>query len=218
MKKSLLLFFVVLCFLQFSAQEKRKLIDHIDAIYADFDQEISQYDFKKDPLQYQQGILAAQEIKEAKLKKIYEEIFGEDHLLAKKFLQETVDVKDSARILPEVAKDPLVYIKISKNEMEEAKAISIQKLATVRSELAKNFPTKYIANSPFALDFYRVELFFTVDIDGKIKRIKPKGSDREFNYLSALYFYSLNFNVTPLMFKNELFPNSYMIPLKFNLE
>lgn len=58
-------------------------------------------------------------------------------------------------------------------------------------------------------------LTFTVDSDGKLKKISGKGNDSEFTRYAVVFLYSLNKRVKPMEENGKYVPQKFSLPIKY---
>ena len=102
-------------------------------------------------------------------------------------------------------------------EDEQTSAIpetSMVQLRALQQKFAQIFPADALAET----GNHSAMLTFTLDTDGKIKKVQAQGADEAFNLVSIITLYSLNSTIDPILFNGQKVATNFTIPVKFKAQ
>ena len=204
-----------------SGQEKKKMqhpeiLKEVNVIQSNFSKNISQYDFKKDSALYVEKYRFFHSEKMKNLKNLYQSWYEKHPLIGKKEFEinngkstEATDAKLLENEKPQAIQKEYPLIEIAEIE-------NYQQMLDLKKYIPNNFPTNLFMDG--YEDRYKTVLTFYVDVDGKFKKIKYRGSNEEFNLISALYLYSVGSLDKPILYKNTPLMAIFSQPISLILE
>ena len=204
-----------------SGQEKKKMqhpeiLKEVNVIQSNFSKNISQYDFKKDSALYVEKYRFFHSEKMKNLKNLYQSWYEKHPLIGKKEFEinngkstEATDAKLLENEKPQAIQKEYPLIEIAEIE-------NYQQMLDLKKYIPNNFPTNLFMDG--YEDRYKTVLTFYVDVDGKFKKIKYRGSSEEFNLISALYLYSVGGLDKPILYKNTPLMAIFSQPISLILE
>ncbi|WP_162073554.1 hypothetical protein [Chryseobacterium fistulae] len=178
------------------AQEKKSLMNgniltEVKNIQKRFSDSISRYDYKENSALYDEKYKSFYVEKLKDLKSLYQSIYDKETMIGK---IETISEAS-----------PLIQ--------GENKKL----LQDLQKQLITDFPVYLLRN--YSDGIYQCNLSFTVDVDGKFKRVKYRGeSGTEFNIISALFLYAIGGLKKPLLYKNTPIVENFSQPVVVRLE
>lgn len=191
---------------------QRNVGKDLNDIYKTYQKTVSKYSYKKNAEKYYVNKQEALENKLNALRILYKQIYDEDTLVAKKYLWIYLDDDKS---VPTFYKEN-DFLKLSKEETDILLINYKPKFQQIRNKVLRNFPSEYFEGSKS--DVFRCSLHFGLDADGRLKFIKSKGDDEEFNLVNSILLYSFNINIDPYQYQGE---NIYMfiqLPIQLQFE
>ncbi|RMZ57955.1 hypothetical protein D1632_16755 [Chryseobacterium nematophagum] len=179
-----------------AGQEKKNLLNEnilteVKNIQKRFSDSIRRYDYKENSALYDEKYKSFYGEKLKDLKNLYQNIYDKETMIGK---VETISEASS-----------LTQVENSKQ------------LQDLQKRFTTDFPVYLFRN--YSEGIYRCNLSFTVDVDGKFKRVKYRGeSGLEFNIISALFLYAIGGLEKPLLYKNTPIVENFSQPVVVRLE
>ncbi|AZA52095.1 hypothetical protein [Chryseobacterium sp. G0201] len=228
MNHRFLLFFITLIISSLSvqkinAQEKQPLMNgniltEIKKIQKRFSDSVKRYDYKKDAALYSQKYRGFYGEKLKNLKSLYQSIYDKEVLIGKADptilfkattgIQIENNVRQTGITPPEEVKN---------NSIDIAEVENYQQLGALKKQLTVDFPVYLIEDIDGGV--YRCKLNFTIDVDGKFKKVKYSGSsDTEFGIISALFLYTVGGLEKPLIYNKKPIVQNFAQPIVLRFE
>ncbi|MFP3833173.1 hypothetical protein [Chryseobacterium sp. SIMBA_028] len=198
----------------------RNILVEIKDIQKCFSDSIKRYDYKKDEALYAQKYKLFYGEKLKNLKDLYQSIYDKEVIIGKIDPNLSFKATNGLQIennvnVPQAEGIPLQAEK--KKSVDIAEVENYQQLAELKKQLTLNFPVYLIED--FAGGIYRCKLNFTIDVDGKFKKVKyNKSSDTEFSIISGLFLYAIGGLEKPLIYKGKPIIQTFAQPIVLTFE
>lgn len=193
----------------------RNILVEIKDIQKCFSDSIKRYDYKKDEALYAQKYKLFYGEKLKNLKGLYQSIYDKEVIIGK--IDPNLSFKATNGLQIENK------VNVPQAEAEKKKSIDIaevenyQQLAELKKQLTVNFPVYLIED--FAGGIYRCKLNFTIDVDGKFKKVRySESSDTEFSIISGLFLYAIGGLEKPLIYKGKPIMQTFAQPIVLTFE
>lgn len=179
-----------------NAQEKKKLLNgniltEVKSIQKRFTDSISHYNYKENPDLYSEKYRSFYGEKLRELKNLYQNIYDKETLTGK---VETIKGMSSL------------------SQIENG-----EQLKDLQKRLTSDFPVYLLKDNSEGA--FRCTLNFTVDVDGKFKKVKYSGtSGTEFNIISALFLYAIGGLEKPLLYNKTVVAQNFSQPIVVRFE
>lgn len=179
-----------------NAQEKKKLLNEnilteVKNIQKRFSDSISHYNYKENSDLYGEKYRSFYGEKLKDLKNLYQNIYDKETIIGK------IEKKEGIS---------------SPNQLE-----NFNQLQDLQKRLTTDFPVYLLRDNSEGA--FRCMLSFTVDVDGKFKKVKYSGSSgTEFNIISALFLYAIGGLEKPLFYNNTPFVQNFSQPIVVRFE
>ncbi|UTX46637.1 hypothetical protein [Chryseobacterium sp. MA9] len=193
------------------------ILTEVKNIRKRFSDSIKRYDYKKDGVLYGQKYRRFYGEKLKDLKDLYQSVYDKEVVIGKidpgisfkatNGIQTENNVPQAGTTPPEEVKNKFIDI---------AEVENYQQLAELKKQLTVNFPVYLIED--FDGGIYRCKLNFTIDVDGKFKKVKYSGSDTEFNIISALFLYAIGGLEKPLIYNKKPILQAFAQPIVLRFE
>lgn len=179
-----------------NAQEKKKLLNgniltEVKNIQKRFSDSISHYNYKENSDLYSEKYRSFYGEKLRDLKNLYQNIYDKEALTGK---VETIKGMSSL------------------SQIENG-----EQLKDLQKRLTSDFPVYLLKDNSEGV--FRCTLNFTVDVDGKFKKVKYSGtSGTEFNIISALFLYAIGGLEKPLLYNKTEVAQNFSQPIVVRFE
>ena len=211
MKKVFIFFFFsVFIPLHFAQENKaifkinRETIRKVERIQNHFLTAIAQYDYKTDSANYYKNYREAYQLKITELDGLYQYLYDKEKMLSKEGI---VDVKENSGQVQ--AQNQL--------KIDRASVENIGQMTEFGSFIRNNFPLELMEDSYYG-EMFSCRVNFVIDVDGRIKKVKPSGSNKEFNLICAIFLYAIEKVEKPLIHDKKAVALSFVQPIKFIIE
>lgn len=174
-----------------NAQEKKKFLNgniltEVKNIQKRFSDSISHYNYKENPDLYSEKYRSFYGEKLRDLKNLYQNIYDKETLTGK---VETIKGMSSL------------------SQIENG-----EQLKDLQKRLTSDFPVYLLKDNSEGV--FRCTLNFTIDVDGKFKKVKYSGtSGTEFNIISALFLYAIGGLEKPLLYNKTEVAQNFSQPI-----
>lgn len=196
----------------------RNILVEIKDIQKCFSDSIKRYDYKKDEALYAQKYKLFYGEKLKNLKDLYQSIYDKEVIIGKIDPNLSFKATNGLQIesnVPQAKGIPLESEK--KKSIDIAEVENYQQLAELKKQLTVNFPVYLIED--FAGGIYRCKLNFTIDVDGKFKKVRySESSDTEFSIISGLFLYAIGGLEKPLIYKGKPIMQTFAQPIVLTFE
>lgn len=193
----------------------RNILVEIKDIQKCFSDSIKRYDYKKDEALYAQKYNFFYGEKLKNLKDLYQSIYDKEVIIGK--IDPNLSFKATNGLQIENK------VNVPQAEAEKKKSIDIaevenyQQLAELKKQLTVNFPVYLMEDFPGGI--YRCKLNFTIDVDGKFKKVRySESSDTEFSIISGLFLYAIGGLEKPLIYKGKPIMQTFAQPIVLTFE
>ncbi|HCM33784.1 MAG TPA: hypothetical protein DF603_06470 [Chryseobacterium sp.] len=193
----------------------RNILVKIKDIQKCFSDSIKRYDYKKDEALYAQKYKLFYGEKLKNLKDLYQSIYDKEVIIGK--IDPNLSFKATNGLQIESK------VNVPQAEAEKKKSIDIaevenyQQLAELKKQLTVNFPVYLMEDFPGGI--YRCKLNFTIDVDGKFKKVRySESSDTEFSIISGLFLYAIGGLEKPLIYKGKPIMQTFAQPIVLTFE
>lgn len=246
MNNRFLLFFIALFISSLSIQKMNaqvkktlqngNLLTEVKKIQNRFSDSLSHYDYKKDSVVYTEKYKSFYGEKIRDLKNLYQNIYDKEVMIGKvdpsisfkttTGMQIENNVPQTRILSKEEVNNATITIaqpRITPPEVVKSKSVDIaevenyKQLDELKKRLTIDFPTYLIED--LGGEIYRCKLNFTIDVDGKFKKIKYTGSSNtEFGVISALFLYAIGGLEKPLFYDKKPIVQSFAQPITLRFE
>ncbi|MDW9380031.1 hypothetical protein [Chryseobacterium sp. JV558] len=218
-----LLFFIAVIISSLSvekinAQEKKKLMDRgiltkVKNIQNLFSDSVKRYDYKKDAALYGQKYRGFYSEKLKNLKNLYQSIYDKDVIIGKTDPDISFKATTGIQIENNIPQTEATPSKEAKNNsVDIAEVENYQQLVELKKQLTVDFPVYLIED--LNEEIYQCKLNFTIDVDGKFKKVKySESSDTEFGIISALFLYAVGGLEKPLIYNKKPIVQTFRQPI-----
>ena len=185
----------------------KNLLNEVKSIQKVFSDSVSHYDYKKDKNLYLEkyGVFYQKKIKN--LKELYQKQYDKDTMI------EEVEPLSKSSLTDIQTKESQSRNTKLADELLAKKIDNLEQLLDLQQFLTRKFPIELFRDGNS--DKYRCEINFKIDVDGQFKKVIYRGSDLEFNLISALFIYAVGNIEKPLLYKNK--PTSRLFSQPFTL-
>ncbi|WP_431610749.1 hypothetical protein [Chryseobacterium sp. 'Rf worker isolate 10'] len=222
-----LLFFVALIISCLSVQkmnaqgkklQNSSIITEVKNIQKRFSDSVKHYDYKKDAALYRQKYGSFYSEKLKNLKNLYENIYDKEVIIGKTDPSISFKTTSGIQVKNNVSQTEITPPKEVKNKsVDIAEVENYQQLEELRKRLTLDFPTYLMED--FDGGNYRCKLNFTIDVDGKFKKVKySESSDTEFSIISALFLYAIGGLEKPLFYNKKPIVQAFAQPIILRFE
>lgn len=223
MKSHCILFFIAfiissLSVQKISAQEKKVLMNRgilteVKNIQKLFSDSVKRYDYKKDAALYHQKYRTFYGEKIKNLKSLYQSIYDKDVVIGKADPGISFKAVNGGQIENNVPQAGITPQKEVKNtSINIAEVENYQQLVDLKKQLTVDFPVYLIDD--LTGEPYRCKLNFTIDVDGKFKKVQySESSDKEFGIISALFLYAVGGLEKPLIYNKKPIVQTFSQPI-----
>jgi hypothetical protein len=222
-----LLFFVALMISCLSVQkmnaqgkklQNSTIITEVKNIQKRFSDSVKRYDYKKDAALYRQKYGGFYGEKLKNLKDLYQSIYDKEVIIGKTDPSISFKTASGIQVENNVFQTGITPPKEVKNKsVDIAEVENYQQLEELKKRLTLDFPIYLMED--FYGESYRCKLNFTIDVDGRFKKVKySESSNTEFSIISALFLYAIGGLEKPLLYNKKPIVQTFAQPIILRFE